>query len=129
MKCYSFHRNFGRSRPDFTSARLLHVLQTVRNYLTTIVIARRAGMDLPLTITIQSRTKSLAKTWREIRWEYQSVRPRQAEDMLGQVGQDQIGRDRSDLVQARFTEFALNIILRRETKPPVGLQAHVRRLP
>src|SRR5690348_15188986 len=40
-----------------------------------------------------------------------SERAREAENVLGDVGQDQIGRDRCDLVQARFAELALDVVL------------------
>src|SRR5690348_12234046 len=49
--------------------------------------------------------------------------------MLGQIGQDQVGGDRRNLIQARFTELSLNVIFRCETKSSVGLQAYIRSLP
>ena len=38
-------------------------------------------------------------------------RARQVEGVFGDVGQDQVGRDGRDLVQPRFAEFALDVVL------------------
>src|SRR6266571_6273299 len=58
-----------------------------------------------------------------------SVGARQAEHMLGEVAQHQVGRYRRDLVEPRLAEFALDVVLLGEAEPTVGLQAHVTRLP
>src|SRR6185295_53255 len=56
-------------------------------------------------------------------------RPRQPENVLGEVGQDQVGRDRRDQVQARLPELALDVVLGGEAEATVRLQADVGRLP
>src|SRR5262249_3278326 len=58
-----------------------------------------------------------------------SIRPRQAENMLGEVGQDQIGRDRRGLIEPRLAELALDVELLGKAEAAVGLQAHVGRRP
>src|SRR5579884_818295 len=58
-----------------------------------------------------------------------SVRPRKAKYMLSQVGQDQVGGDWGDLVQARFAKLAFNIVFCGEAKAAMCLQAHIGRLP
>src|SRR5262249_48052017 len=58
-----------------------------------------------------------------------SIRPRQAEDVLGEVGQDQIGRDRRGLIEPRLAELALDVELLGKAEAAVGLQAHVGRGP
>src|SRR5438034_403477 len=58
-----------------------------------------------------------------------SVGARQSEHVLGQVTEDEVGRDRRDLVKARLTELALDVVLLGEAEAAVGLQAHVARLP
>src|SRR5712691_6909366 len=58
-----------------------------------------------------------------------SIRARQLKHVLGEVAQDEIGRDRRDLVQARLAELALDVVLLGEAESAVGLQAHVARLP
>ena len=45
--------------------------------------------------------------------------------MLGHIRQDQIGRNRSDLVQARFAEFALDIVFAGKAEATVELQARI----
>src|SRR5262249_58138496 len=40
-----------------------------------------------------------------------SIRPRQAENVLGEVGQDQVGRDRRGLIEPRLAELALDVEL------------------
>jgi hypothetical protein len=54
---------------------------------------------------------------------------RQAEHVLGEVGQDQVGRDRGDEVEAVLPEFSLHVVLGGEAETAVRLQAHVRRFP
>src|SRR4029079_2832707 len=53
-----------------------------------------------------------------------SIRPRQAENVFGQIRQDQVGRDRRGLVKSRFSELALDVELLGEAEATVGLQAH-----
>lgn len=49
--------------------------------------------------------------------------------MLGEVAEDEIGGNGSYLVEAGFTELALNVELLGEAKATVGLKAGFRRLP
>src|SRR5918998_3315139 len=55
--------------------------------------------------------------------------PRQFEDVLGEVGEDEIRRDRGYLVEARLSELALDVILGVEAVAPEGLHRDVGRLP
>ena len=67
--------------------------------------------------------------WRDrIHW-VTSERPRQPEDVLGHIGQDEIGRDRRDLVEPRFAELALDIVVGGEAEAAVELDAGVRCFP
>src|ERR1700722_2524864 len=52
-----------------------------------------------------------------------SIRPRQAEDVLGQEAQDQVGRDRRHLVEPRFAELALDVVLLGKAEAAMGLHA------
>src|SRR5918998_4541165 len=54
--------------------------------------------------------------------------PRQPEDVLGDAGEDQVRRDRGDLVEPRLPEFPLHVVLGVETVSPEGLHHDVRRL-
>ncbi len=56
-------------------------------------------------------------------------RARQVEHVLGDVGQDEVGRDRGHLIQPRLAKFALDIVFTRKTEAAMELQAGVRRLP
>src|SRR2546423_239850 len=56
-------------------------------------------------------------------------RARHVQHMLAQIRQDEISGDGRDLIQTRFTEFALNVIFSCKAKASVGLQAHIGRLP
>src|SRR5690349_12353219 len=58
-----------------------------------------------------------------------SVGARQAEHMFGQIGEDQIGRDRRHLVEAGFAEFALDIELFGKAEAAMGLDAGFSRAP
>ena len=51
------------------------------------------------------------------------------EDVLRNVGQDQIRRDRSDLIQTRFAELAFDVVLGGKAEAAVKLQARVGRFP
>src|SRR5438477_7039059 len=66
--------------------------------------------------TVIPSSGSIAKT---------SVGAGHAENVLGDVGQDQIGRDRRHLVEPRLAEFALDVILLGECEAAVGLHAGV----
>jgi hypothetical protein len=55
--------------------------------------------------------------------------PRQAEDVLGYVREDEVSRDRSDLVETRLAELALYIVLGVEAVAAEGLNGGVGRLP
>src|SRR5215212_4985415 len=55
--------------------------------------------------------------------------PRQAEDVLGYVREDEVSRDRSDLVETRLAELALYIVLGVEAVAAEGLKGGVGRLP
>src|SRR5215217_7585064 len=56
-------------------------------------------------------------------------RPRQTQDVLGDVGEDQVGRDGCYLVEARLAELALDVVLGVEAVAAEGLHRDVRRLP
>lgn len=58
-----------------------------------------------------------------------SVGPGEPEDLLRDVGKDQIGRDGGDLVEPRFPKLALHVVVRCEAEAAVRLQAGVGRLP
>src|SRR5882762_399606 len=58
-----------------------------------------------------------------------SIRARKVQHVLGEIAEDEIGRDRCDLVQPRLAELALDVVLLGEAESAVGLQAHVARLP
>src|ERR1043166_3759467 len=58
-----------------------------------------------------------------------SVRARQAEHMLGQIGKDQVGRDRRHLVEPGLAELALDIELLGKAETPMGLDAGFGRSP
>ena len=49
--------------------------------------------------------------------------------MLGDVAENQIGRDRSNLIQARLPEFSLDVELLGESEPTMRLDADFRRTP
>src|SRR3954462_1908403 len=53
----------------------------------------------------------------------------QAEHVLGDVAEDQVGADRHHLVQPRLPELALDVVLVGEAVAAVELQAGVPRLP
>src|SRR5262245_38503093 len=52
-----------------------------------------------------------------------------AEHMLGDIGKNEIGRDRRDLIEPRFAELAFDIIFLGKAETAVGLDAGVRGLP
>src|SRR5581483_11269293 len=58
-----------------------------------------------------------------------SVRARQAEHVLAEVGEDEVVRDRCDGVQARLAELALDVVLLCEAEAAVGVETRVGRLP
>lgn len=49
--------------------------------------------------------------------------------MLGEVAEDQVGRDRGHLVEPGFAEFRLNVIFLGKGEAAMGLHAGLRRLP
>ena len=49
--------------------------------------------------------------------------------MLGDVGKHQVGGNRRDLEQPRFTPFALNVVFARVAKAAMALQAGLSRMP
>src|SRR5207244_5624825 len=55
--------------------------------------------------------------------------PRQAKHVLGDVAEDEIGRDRRDQIQTRLPELALDVVLGSEAESAMRLEADVRRLP
>src|SRR4051812_48508218 len=57
-----------------------------------------------------------------------SVGARQAEHVLGQVGENQVRRDRRDLIEARLAELALDVVLLGEAEAAMGLDAGIGRL-
>src|SRR5579864_2614406 len=56
-------------------------------------------------------------------------RPGHSEDMLAHVGKNQVGGNRSHLIQARLAEFSFHVVLGRESEAAVRLQADVGCLP
>src|SRR5918998_1900712 len=54
--------------------------------------------------------------------------PRQPKDVLGYVGEDEVCRDRGDLVEPRLPELPLHVVLGVGTVSPEGLHHDVRRL-
>ena len=54
-----------------------------------------------------------------------SERARQAEHVLREVREDQVGRDRGDEVEAGLAEFALDVVLGGEAEAAEGLKADV----
>ena len=55
--------------------------------------------------------------------------PGEAEDVLGYVREDEVGRDRGDLVETRLAELALYGVLGVEAVAAEGLKGGVGRLP
>src|SRR5215207_532551 len=55
--------------------------------------------------------------------------PWEAEDVLGDVGEDQVRRDRGDLEEPGLPELALDVVLRIQPVPPEGPHRRVNRLP
>lgn len=47
--------------------------------------------------------------------------------MLGQIGQDQVGRDRCDLVETYLAGFAFDVEFLSQAKATVGLDARISR--
>src|SRR4051794_33698880 len=58
-----------------------------------------------------------------------SVGAGHAQHVLGDVGQNQIGRDRRDLIEPRLAEFALDVVFLGEAKAAMGLYAGIGRVP
>src|SRR5579859_6024078 len=58
-----------------------------------------------------------------------SERAWKSKHMFGDVGEDQIRRDRRHLIEARLAELTLDVVFAGETESPMRLQAHVRGLP
>src|SRR5580704_19094664 len=58
-----------------------------------------------------------------------SERAWKSEHMFGDVGEDQIRRDRRHLIETRLAELALDVVFAGETESPMRLQTHVRGLP
>src|SRR3954451_16369360 len=76
----------------------------------------------------KARPPSAARTWRE-EPRPRSVAAREAEDVLAEVGEDQVVRDGGDGVEARLAELALDVVLFGEPEAAVGVEARVRGLP
>ena len=57
-----------------------------------------------------------------------SVGTRHAEHVLGQIGENEVGRDRRNLVKARLAKLALDIVFLGEAKAPMRLDAGIGRL-
>ncbi len=55
--------------------------------------------------------------------------PRHLEQMLADVGEDQVGRDGRHLIKTRLAKLALDVVLSSETEPAMRLQAHIGCLP
>src|SRR5215475_3474651 len=58
-----------------------------------------------------------------------SIGTRQAKNMLGEVAQDEVGRDRRYLIEPGLAELALDVELLGETEAAMGLHADIGRLP
>src|SRR5262249_33465884 len=58
-----------------------------------------------------------------------SIRARHAEHMFGNERQNQVGRNRRDLVEPRLAELALDIIFLGKRKATMGLHTGVRGFP
>ena len=58
-----------------------------------------------------------------------SVGAGQAEHVLGNERQDQIGRDRRNLIQPRFAELALDVVFFGKAEAAMGLHAGIGRFP
>jgi hypothetical protein len=58
-----------------------------------------------------------------------SIRPWQAEDVLGEIAQDEVGRDRRHLVEPGLAELALDVVFLGEAEAAMGLHAGLRRRP
>ena len=56
-----------------------------------------------------------------------SVRPRHAEHVLAEIGEDQVGRDRRDLIEPRLAPFALDVVFLREAEAAVASASPPRR--
>src|SRR5579875_1696011 len=53
------------------------------------------------------------------------IRPRQAEHVLGDIGEDEVGGDRRHRIEPGLAEFALDVEFLGKAEAAVGLQAHV----
>src|SRR3954470_17355298 len=81
---------------------------------------------------LRPRPPSDARTWLEepcLGDCPRSVAAREAEDVLAEVGEDQVVRDGGDGVEARLAELALDVVLLGEPEAAVGVEARVRGLP
>src|SRR5688572_26561139 len=58
-----------------------------------------------------------------------SERPRKAEDVLADVGEDEVRRDRRHLIETSLAKLPLDVVLGGEAEAAMRLEAHVRRLP
>src|SRR5688500_19272563 len=57
-----------------------------------------------------------------------SERPRKAEDVLADVGEDEVRRDRRHLIETSLAKLPLDVVLGGEAEAAMRLEAHVRRL-
>jgi hypothetical protein len=90
----------------------------------------RRSLQIVRCPDIGQRRHSPVLIWRlDLSSQRRSERTRQVEDVLGDVGKDQVGRDRCDLIQPRLAELALDIVFAGETEAAVELQAGIGRLP
>src|SRR6266700_5147311 len=78
---------------------------------------------MPRRLIFMTRAPKLARCWQH------SERPRQAEYMLGDIGQDQVRRDRGNLIQSGLTELALNVVVSGQAVAAIGLNCDVGGLP
>src|SRR3546814_9285968 len=58
-----------------------------------------------------------------------SVAARHAEHVLGEEGEDEVGRDRRHLIEPRLAILALDVVLLGKAEAAVGLQAGLGRRP
>lgn len=70
-----------------------------------------------------------ARQGRSHSWSLASERPRHTQDMLADIGQDEVGRDRGHLIQSGLAELALDIVFARKAEAAMSLDAGICRFP
>src|SRR5262245_66610550 len=80
----------------------------------------------PMSTTVRPAIGSAC--WRASK-SFMSVAPRHAQDVLADVGLDEVVGDRRDLVEPRLAELALDVVLLGEAEAAVRVDAYIGRLP